>query len=65
MCTPTGRRRWKPSRCLANRLFGTLEAPCRIQLLIKSLLQTGLKIFQGHQQHAEHPNMKATLKIEP
>ena len=21
---------------------------------LKSLLQTGLKIFQGHQQHAEH-----------
>jgi putative membrane protein len=21
---------------------------------LKSLLQTGLKLFQGHQQHAEH-----------
>jgi putative membrane protein len=27
---------------------------------LKSLLQTGLKIFQGHQQHAEH--VAATLK---
>jgi len=27
---------------------------------LKSLLQTGLKIFQGHQQHAEH--VSADLK---
>jgi putative membrane protein len=27
---------------------------------LKSLLQTGLKIFQGHEQHAEH--VAATLK---
>jgi putative membrane protein len=27
---------------------------------LRSLLQTGLKIFQGHQQHAEH--VAASLK---
>jgi putative membrane protein len=27
---------------------------------LKGLLQTGLKIFQGHEQHAEH--VAATLK---
>jgi putative membrane protein len=25
---------------------------------LKSLLQTGLKIFQGHEQHAEHVAME-------
>lgn len=36
---------------------GALEAtliPSASNAELKSLLQTGLKIFQGHQQHAEH-----------
>jgi putative membrane protein len=36
---------------------GALEAqliPSATNPELKSLLQTGLKIFQGHQQHAEH-----------
>ena len=32
----------------------TLLIPSASNAELKSLLQTGLKIFQGHQQHAEH-----------
>ena len=42
---------------------GALEStliPSASNAELKSLLQTGLKIFQGHQQHAEH--VAATLK---
>jgi len=42
---------------------GALEKqliPSADNVELKSLLQTGLKIFQGHQQHAEH--VAATLK---
>jgi putative membrane protein len=42
---------------------GALEKqliPSAVNAELKSLLQTGLKIFQGHQQHAEH--VAATLK---
>lgn len=42
---------------------GALEntlIPSATNLELKSLLQTGLKIFQGHQQHAEH--VASTLK---
>lgn len=42
---------------------GALESmliPSATNTELKSLLQTGLKIFQGHQQHAEH--VAASLK---
>src|SRR6478736_3622110 len=38
----------------------TLLIPSASNAELKSLLQTGLKIFQGHQQHAEH--VAASLK---
>jgi putative membrane protein len=38
----------------------TLLIPSATNAELKSLLQTGLKIFQGHQQHAEH--VAAALK---
>jgi len=40
-----------------DKLSGALETqliPSAGNAELKSLLQTGLKIFQGHQQHAEH-----------
>jgi putative membrane protein len=40
-----------------NTVNGALEKlliPSASNAELKSLLQTGLKIFQGHQQHAEH-----------
>ncbi|MCA1476042.1 DUF4142 domain-containing protein [Bradyrhizobium sp. NBAIM08] len=40
-----------------NAVNGALETqliPSASNAELKSLLQTGLKIFQGHQQHAEH-----------
>jgi putative membrane protein len=40
-----------------NTVNGALEStliPSASNPELKSLLQTGLKIFQGHQQHAEH-----------
>ena len=46
-----------------NKLNGALETqliPSASNAELKSLLQTGLKIFQGHQQHAEH--VAASLK---
>ena len=38
----------------------TLLIPSASNAELKSLLQTGLKIFQGHEQHAEH--VASTLK---
>ena len=38
----------------------TLLIPSASNAELKSLLQTGLKIFQGHEQHAEH--VAAALK---
>jgi putative membrane protein len=38
-------------------VIGSLETtliPSTENAELKSLLQTGLKIFQGHEQHAEH-----------
>ena len=32
---------------------------------LKSLLQTGLKIFQGHEQHAEHVAASAEVRMPP
>jgi putative membrane protein len=43
-----------------NGALETLLIPSAGNAELKSLLQTGLKIFQGHQQHAEH--LAATLK---
>src|SRR4051812_24009543 len=43
-----------------NGALETLLIPNASNAELKSLLQTGLKIFQGHQQHAEH--VAATLK---
>ena len=43
-----------------NGALETLLIPSAGNAELKSLLQTGLKIFQGHQQHAEH--VAATLK---
>ena len=37
-----------------NCALETLLIPSTSNAELKSLLQTGLKIFQGHQQHAEH-----------
>ena len=37
-----------------NGALETLLIPSANNPELKSLLQTGLKIFQGHQQHAEH-----------
>ena len=43
-----------------NGALETLLIPSASNAELKSLLQTGLKIFQGHQQHAE--NVAAALK---
>ena len=43
-----------------NGALETLLIPSARNAELKSLLQTGLKIFQGHQQHAEH--VAASLK---
>jgi putative membrane protein len=43
-----------------NGALETLLIPNASNAELKSLLQTGLKIFQGHQQHAEH--VAAALK---
>jgi putative membrane protein len=43
-----------------NSALETQMIPSASNAELKSLLQTGLKIFQGHQQHAEH--VAATLK---
>ena len=37
-----------------NGALATLLIPSANNAELKSLLQTGLKIFQGHEQHAEH-----------
>ncbi|HZL39387.1 MAG TPA: DUF4142 domain-containing protein [Pseudolabrys sp.] len=37
-----------------NGALETVLIPSASNAELKSLLQTGLKIFQGHQQHAEH-----------
>jgi putative membrane protein len=37
-----------------NEALETLLIPSADNGELKSLLETGLKIFQGHQQHAEH-----------
>ena len=41
-----------------NGALETLLIPSASNAELKSLLQTGLKIFQGHQQHAEHVAME-------
>jgi putative membrane protein len=43
-----------------NGALETLLIPSANNAELKSLLQTGLKVFQGHQQHAEH--VAAALK---
>lgn len=43
-----------------NGALETLLIPSASNAELKSLLQTGLKIFQGHEQHAEH--VAAALK---
>src|SRR5262249_41443598 len=43
-----------------NGALETLLIPSANNAELKSLLQTGLKIFQGHMQHAEH--VASTLK---
>ncbi|NRP20778.1 hypothetical protein LPJGGPFB_04037 [Ensifer adhaerens] len=43
-----------------NGALTTLLIPSASNAELKALLETGLKIFQGHQQHAEH--VAATLK---
>ena len=37
-----------------NSALETTLIPSASNAELKGLLQTGLKIFQGHQQHAEH-----------
>lgn len=37
-----------------NGALATLLIPSATNVELKELLQTGLKLFQGHQQHAEH-----------
>ena len=41
-----------------NGALETLLIPSAENAELKSLLETGLKIFQGHQQHAEHVAME-------
>lgn len=41
-----------------NGALQTLLIPSASNGELKSLLQTGLKLFQGHQQHAEHTAMQ-------
>ena len=43
-----------------NDALSTSLIPSATNAELKSFLQTGLKIFQGHEQHAEH--LAATLK---
>lgn len=43
-----------------NSALETLLIPSAENAELKSLLETGLKLFQGHQQHAEH--VAASLK---
>ena len=43
-----------------NGALETLLIPSAHNAELKSLLETGLKIFQGHEQHAEH--VAATMK---
>jgi putative membrane protein len=43
-----------------NNALETVLIPSASNAELKSLLQTGLKVFQGHQQHAEH--VAAALK---
>jgi putative membrane protein len=43
-----------------NGALATLLIPSASNAELKTLLETGLKLFQGHQQHAEH--IAATLK---
>jgi len=43
-----------------NGALETLLIPSASNADLKNLLQTGLKVFQGHEQHAEH--VAATLK---
>ena len=43
-----------------NGALETLLIPSATNAELKSLLQTGLKVFQGHEQHAEH--VAAALK---
>ncbi len=43
-----------------NAALETTLIPSASNAELKSLLQTGLKIFQGHEQHAEH--LAATFK---
>lgn len=43
-----------------NGALSTTLIPSSTNAELKSLLQTGLKIFQGHEQHAEH--LAASLK---
>ena len=43
-----------------NDALQTLLIPSAENAELKSLLETGLKLFQGHQQHAEH--VAASLK---
>jgi putative membrane protein len=43
-----------------NAALESLLIPSASNAELKSLLQTGLKVFQGHQQHAEH--VAAALK---
>ena len=40
-----------------NGALETVLIPSATNAELKSLLQTGLKLFQGHQQHAEHAAM--------
>ena len=50
-----------------NSALETTLIPSASNAELKSLLQTGLKIFQGHEQHAGHvaAGMKATLVVAP
>jgi len=41
-----------------NGALETLLIPSAENAELKTLLETGLKIFQGHQQHAEHVAME-------
>ena len=47
-----------------NGALETLLIPSAENAELKSLLETGLKIFQGHQQHAEHVARRAEVRTD-
>ena len=60
LAAPAGFTAARAAHKAVNGALETLLIPNASNAELKGLLQTGLKIFQGHQQHAEH--VAAALK---